>query len=188
MKENTLKILIPLFAIVVIVESLMLVSKLVNKPTLTQPETVSEEVETVYPLSLNWDSVLNEVKTGVTTNLPLTLVSTKDEAIDAIDLYVNYDPNIVEVKDVVVGKGLPQPSFKKINAEKGMVVLNFLISDVGGFQLKAGQVAGLVDLKVNFVKEGIAEFTLGEASLVVENTSAKVLPFNNENLVINVTQ
>ena len=53
--------------------------------------------------------------------------STTDSAIDAIDLYINYDPNIVEVEDVVIGKGLPQPSFKKINAEKGMVVLNFLI-------------------------------------------------------------
>jgi len=188
MNQKAINFLIPLFAIVVIIESLVLVAKLTQKPAVTSVK-ISTSTNVVSKLNYKWGINLDTVKTGVMTNVPLLLTSVDNKVgVDAIDLYINYDPSIAEVVDVTVGKGLPVPTFKKINKEKGLVVLNFLMSDANGFILNKNVAAELINLKVNFLKEGTVDFSLGEASLVVENTSAKVLPFNSEKLVINVTR
>lgn len=187
MNQKAINFLIPLFAIVVIIESLVLVAKLTQKPVVSNVTVSTTKSEN--RLNYKWGIKMDTVKTGVLTNVPLLLTSTdKKVGVDAIDLYINYDPSIAEVTEVTVGKGLPAPTFKRINKEKGLVVLNFLMSDVNGFILNKNVAAELINLKVNFLKEGTVDFSLGEASLVVENTSAKVLPFNSEKLVINVTR
>jgi hypothetical protein len=189
MNEKTLKVLIPLFAVVVLVESLVLISKLTQKPAVKINNTVPELVDVAKPIDLKWGTKIETVKTGVTTNIPLSITSVDSKlGVDAVDLYINYDPKIAEVMEVTVGKGFPAPTFKKINNERGLVVLNFLISDVNGYVLNKNLAADLINLKVNFLTEGTVDFSLGEASLVVENTTAKVLPFNSEKLVINVTR
>lgn len=189
MNEKAFRILIPVFAVVVIVESLVLISKLTKKPVVVNNNTVVKEIQINKPINFVWSKPIETVKTGVTTNLPLSIVSVdKKIGIDAIDLYIKYDPNIVDVLDVSIEKGFPTPSFKKINKDKGMIVLNFLVNDVDGYVLEKGQTAGLLNIKANFVKSGVVDFTFGDATLVVENTTAKVLPFNSEKLVVNVTR
>jgi len=95
---------------------------------------------------------------------------------------------MVTVSEVTTNADFVEPSFKKVNPEKGMVVMNFLVSEATGFRLTAGTKIEIARLKVNYAKEGEVEFGLGEATLVVENATAKVLPFNSEKLVINISR
>jgi len=178
MNKNLIKILIPVVAIAVIVESLLLFTK--ANPQTTGPVALPTSVEQ-QSTTLQWQEInKNEVA--------LMLSSDKDVAVDAVDLYIKYDPSMVVIKSATVNKGFVTPSFKKINPEKGLVVMNFLVSEASGFKLKAGLNVELARLTVEYSKNGTTEFSLGEGTLVVENATAKVLPFNSEKLVINVTQ
>jgi hypothetical protein len=186
MNKNLLKILIPVLAVVVIVESIIFLNNTktvveVTGPVELPPVTVNNSI------TLEWGADVGDVKTGVTSEIPLYITSDKDVFIDALDLYINYDPNMIAIASATPGKSFVVPSFKSINKEKGMVVMNFLVSQPSGFNLKAGQKVEIVSFKTNFVKEGTVNLVLGDATLVVENASAKVLPFNSDKLVINVS-
>ena len=184
MKEKIIKILIPVIAVLVIAESLVLLSKSLAPKT----GPVQLPQSTKQPVTLKWDMATTSLKTGITSEVPLIITSDKDVSIDAVDLYIKYDPSMVTVSDAVTGKTFVTPSFKKVSQGKGMVVINYLVSDAAGFKLKAGQSIVLVRLKVNYIKQGSTQFSLGEGTLVVENATAKVLPFNNDKLVINVSR
>ncbi len=188
MNKNIVKILIPLVAILVIAESMVLISKL--RANNTTPETGSVELKpaTNQPVTLAFEVDTNTAKVGSLSEVPLFLSSNKDVFVDALDLYIKYDPSVVTVTDSVASKQFVTPSFKKVNPEKGMVVMNFLVSEASGFKLAKGVKVEIARLKVNYTKGGTTEFALGEGTLVVENGSAKMLPFNSEKLVINVSR
>jgi len=185
MKNNFLKILIPVVAVVVIIESIIFLTNTRPTAVVTGPVELPP-AQVNNSLTLQWGSDISEVKTGITSEIPLFITSDKDVFIDALDLYINYDPNMIMVDAATPGKSFVVPSFKSVNKEKGMVVMNFLVSEPSGFNLKAGETVQLVSLKTNFIKEGTVNLVLGEGTLVVENASAKVLPFNSDKLVINV--
>ncbi|MFA7300853.1 MAG: cohesin domain-containing protein [Candidatus Shapirobacteria bacterium] len=192
MNKNVLRILIPIVAILVIIESIIL---LTNRATITsvvpnnletQPTEIKSEVIAPITLQLNIDAA--NAKVGVNGELPLTIVSDKDLSIDAIDLYIAYEPSKVTVNEIVNGQGFVAPSFKKVSPDKGLVVMNFLISEASGYKLKKGVVTEIAKLKVKYTEDGETMFSVGDGTLMVENASAKVLPFNSNKLVINVTK
>jgi len=185
MNKNVVKILIPLIAILVVAEGVVFISKL-NTPK-TEVVPVVGKPAVLQPISLTWGET-NDVFVGSDGELPLFLTSDKDVFVDALDLYIEYDPSMVTVSEVTTNADFVEPSFKKVNPEKGMVVMNFLVSEATGFRLTAGTKIEIARLKVNYAKEGEVEFGLGEATLVVENATAKVLPFNSEKLVINISR
>lgn len=187
MSKNTLKILIPLIAILVVVESIVFISKL-NSPIPKTTGSVALKPSTLQPVTLSWDVLTNDASVGTVGEVPLVLTSDKDVFIDAIDLYIKYDPSMVVVSEATTSKAFVIPSFKKVNPEKGMVVMNFLVSEATGFKLAKGAKVEIARLKVNYTKEGKTEFGLGEGTLVVENATAKVLPFNGSKLVINISR
>ena len=186
MNKNVVKVLIPLIAILVIAEGIVFISKL-NTPK-SEVVPVVENPVVLQPMTLSWEAETNDVSTGTVGEIPLFLTSDKDVFIDALDLYIKYDPSIVTVSEALTNADFVEPSFKKVNPEKGMVVMNFLVSEATGFRLVAGTKVEIARLKVNYVKEGKTEFSLGEGTLVVENASAKVLPFNSSKLVINISR
>lgn len=187
MNKNALKIIIPLIAILVIAESMVLISKL---RTTTNLKTGPVELKpaTNQPVTLKFEVDTNTANVGSLNEVPLFLSSDKDVFVDALDLYIKYDPSAVVVTEAIAAKSFVAPSFKKVNPEKGMVVMNFLVSEASGFKLTKGVKVEIARLKVNYLKEGVTEFALGEGTLVVENGSAKMLPFNSEKLVINVSR
>lgn len=178
------KVLIPIIAILVIVESLVLISKY-NSPVVTG--LVALKTSTNQPVSMKWNVESTEVKNGDSGEVSLILISDKDVFIDAVDLYVKYDQNMA-VMEVEAVKGFVTPSFKKVSPQKGMVVMNYLVSEASGFKLSKGVEVTIAKFKVNYIKSGISEFGIDEGTLVVENGSAKVLPFSSDKLVINVTE
>lgn len=198
MNNNIVKVLVPVVAILIIVESIVLLGKY-NKPKAElidnqQNDVVEEMSKNEIPkgneaLTFSFDNVqLQNAKVGGSSDVNLMLTSTKDIAIDALDLYVSYNPSLVNVSSVNKGDKFVSPSFKKVSVDKKLVVMNFMVSEPSGYILKAGEVLVVAKLKVNFTFEGNAEFNLGEGTLVVENGSAKVLPFNSNKLVINVSR
>lgn len=186
MNKNVAKVVIPLIAILVIAEGIVFISKL-NTPK-TEVVPVVEKPAVLQPMTLSWEVDTNDVKAGTIGEIPLVLTSDEDVFIDAVDLYIKYDPSAVVVSEALTNADFVEPSFKKVNPEKGMVVMNFLVSEATGFKLAKGDKVEIARLKVNYIKEGSTEFTLGEGTLVVENASAKVLPFNSEKLVINISR
>jgi hypothetical protein len=179
MKENAMKVLIPLAALLVIIESILLLTKTTKKNEVILPPGSKTSV------ILSWEGNKN-AKMGKTEEVVLKMKASKEVMIDAVDLYIKYDPTKITVSSFVADKNFVKPSFNKISQDRGMVVVNYLVSETKGYKLGEKEIE-LARLKVNYISEGQATFQLGESTLVVENGSAKVLPFNNTNLVINAT-
>lgn len=172
---------IVIVAIVVIIESVLLLS---NKQFIKSndngvEDTVipTEEVKEVEAVSFEWME-----EDGKAT---LILTANKAVAIDAIDLYIDYKN--AKVKSVKNLDELPKPTFSKISTEKSLVVMNYLISDSEGFKLEAGQSVKITELEVTVDSVEAAEFFIDTKTQVVENGTAKVLPFNSKNLTVNST-
>lgn len=185
MDKKIIKILIPIVAILVIVESLISMGKFSTKKIVVDTEIEQQVV--AQPITMKWvGATVGQV--GKSGEVSLLVSSDKDLAVDAIDLYVQFDPNLVEMSDYGSGTKFVVPSFKKINSEKGMVVMNYLVSDPKGFEFKTGQEVEIARFKVGYKNQGQARLSLNESTLVVENTSAKMLPFNGDELDINISR
>jgi hypothetical protein len=182
MKKNKILLtLIPVVAIVIIIESVIFLSRSTKK---LGPQLL--KVGSNIPVSLNWKAD-KEVVIGKSDEVILNMTTEKDVAIDAVDLYIKYDPTKVAINSVAFDNNFIKPSFNKINPEKGLVVINYLVSAPKGFELKTGMGIDLAKLKVNYQGVGEVSFEVGKGTLVVENGSAKVLPFNGSGLIVKVT-
>ena len=181
MKKNKILLtLIPVLAIVIIIESVIFLSRPTKK---IGPQLL--KVGSNIPVSLNWKAD-KEVVIGRSDEVILNMTTEKDVAIDAVDLYIKYDPALVTISDLSFDGDFVAPSFSKISQEKGLVVVNYLVSAPKGFNLKVGGGIDLARFKVNYISEGEVSFGIGEGTLVVENGSASVLPFSSDGLTVKV--
>jgi hypothetical protein len=161
---------IVLVSIVIIVESVLLLSNNKNKKVNVEPVKMvtSEEVKKVEPIiSFTW------LDDGNKTVLQMS--SKKTVAIDAIDLYIAYKD--VKVNSVTNVGDLPKPSFSKISTEKSLVVMNYLIPDAKGFMLEAGKTINVAELDLTILNAETAQFSIDPKTQVVENGTVKVLPY-----------
>ena len=181
MKKNKILLtLIPVVAIVVIIESVIFLSRSTTK---IGPQVLKKGSDTL--VNLVWEAN-NEAVAGKSGEVDLRMKAEKEVAIDAVDLYIKYDPAQVTVNEITFDDSFVKPSFSKISSEKGLVVVNYLVTASKGFGLKAGGWIDLARLKVNYLGEGEVNFGVGEGTLVVESESAKVLPFNSSDLTVKV--
>ena len=168
-----------LIAVVIIVESVMLLTgkqnQIVNEVTNTVVPTV-EVVEDV--VSFDWQN--ETVGKAV-----LVMKANKALSIDALDLYIAYKN--MKVKSVKNLDELTKPTFSKISTEKSLVVMNYLIPEPEGFKMSAGQSVRIAELDITANSTGSAELSIDSKTQVVENGTSKVLPFNSKNLIINST-
>lgn len=166
--------------IVIIVESILLLS---NKQIGKQEEnntaniTPTEEIIAEDVVSFDW---LNEAGKPI-----LILTANKDVAIDAIDLYIAYKN--VKVNSVNNLNELPKPTFSKVSTEKSLVVMNYLISEATGLKMVSGQSIRVAEFKISSISTTGAELSIDTKTQVVENGTAKVLPFNSNKLIVNST-
>lgn len=203
MKENNiLKIVVPVIAVLVIFESVMVVSNLSNRggqtgagitPVITQVPTEVGISET--PINLVFGTENKEMKIGKTYTIELNLLSRVNYALDAIDLYVKYDPLAFKVENLIFGSGLPKPTFSKVSEPKGLIVSNFLINEQGGLKIITNEVVPVIKFDVTPRRVGDFVFQINElqdqkesATLFIENSTSKVLPFLSNKLNIKVTK
>jgi len=166
---------IVLVAAVIIVESVLLLSN--NK---NQQKTETIAVKTVTPTIVVEGKAVDFSWINETGKVTLMMKANRAVAIDAIDLYVAYKGG--EVTLVTSLGDLPKPSFQKISKDKSLVVLNYLISAPEGLKLAAGQ-----EIKVIQLTGKETQLAIDTKTQVVETGSAKVLPFNSNELIIKGT-
>ena len=164
--------LVALVAIVIIAGSLFLISSSKSK-TETEVKKVGDEVAT-----FEWQEGESPI---------LMMKANRDLALDAVEVYLDYEG--VVINSVTNAEDLPAPSFMKVSTAKSQVVANYLISDPEGLVLKKDQSVAILRLDIDQASTANGyKITMNPQSQIVESKSSKVLPFNNQDLIIKSTR
>lgn len=197
--NKTVTILLPIIAIIIIFESITLVTKLennqnsnvVNKVVETVTPTVVEEKKDVLDLVFATDD--KDMEVGKKYTVKLQGYVKEKRVVDSLELAVKFDAKNLEISNLVYDKNLPKPSVSTISKKDGMVVVKYLIENKAGLTLNEGNIVSLLTFDVKPIVVGnynleIATGNEGKefATMFVENTTAKELIFSSNKLEINV--
>lgn len=203
-KNKILKYLIPVIAVVVLIESVVLISKLGDRQGVqVQPDIVNtadaqpssmEEAkleDAVYELVLSADK--NDIKLGEKAVVELKMKSLSAKSVAAISAYLKYDTAAFEASNLIFDTKLPKPAFEKISTLRSMVVVNFLVVEPKGLMLDEGEEVTLMKFDVSPKMTGSFDFEISagddlkeSVTMIVENTTGTVLPYVSNKLTINV--
>lgn len=204
MQNNKLiKLLIPLVAVVIIFESIMLVSSLKkeNQPKIAETK-VSTNVATESAVTPKVEAPVAdlffttkdaEMKVGKSYKVELNLTAKKDFFIDGLESYIKYNPELVTVSALTTSANLPKATISKIDAINGIIENVVLIDKKEGFKVTQDQVNQILIFNVTPKKEGLIQFEVSNSdkkfvTLIVETTTSKSLPFSTSKLEINATK
>lgn len=203
MKEkNIVKILIPLVAVIVVVESIVLVSNLSSsgsKTDVVSTDTAnlssdSAEVEVSEPAAdFIFETATKEMKVGKTYKVNLSLVGKRDVQIGAMEVYAKYDPSKLKISKLSISKGFPE--MNKNSGIKTDLIGAILLWDSDPYSVKTGSNDVILSFEVTPKTEGTSEISLvtGNAdqksvTMIVDDSTAKPLAFLGNKLEINVTK
>lgn len=204
MKKEYLKFLIPVVAVLVIIESVILVGRLTEKqPMLSdEPEVLVEETETETvadePVMAEVEMVFGvetkQMKRGENYVVRLSVVPKVNVGVDAIDIYVNYDPTGFEVSKLSGGEELIDPAVLLDSKKKpGLLVANYYISQGGGYKLVVGESVEVMSFVVKPLKAGSYDFKVAggqmdkeSVTMFVETKTGRVVPVESNNLEVEV--
>ena len=200
MKEGKImRILIPIVAVVVVLESIILVSKLGKNVVTTNVTTdVVEEVEQVRePVAdFVFETETKEMKVGKSYQVNLNLVGSKEVNLDAIETYVKYDSDKVTISKLTASKDLPQTlKAPKVDTNTGLISAIFLW-DVGEiYSIVPDQVIQVLSFTVTPKVAGETSISLVEAdgtdtssTLLVESVTSNKLLFLSNKLEISAVK
>lgn len=203
-KDKLIKILVPIVAVIVIIESIVLIPTLGGQTTTdsntveTSEGVVNTEQERSPVADFVFSTSSKEMKVGKSYKVVLNLVGKESFAVDAIETYVSYDPKKVSVSGLAQGKDLPVKTVLKVDNEAGLVSSVFLVdvNNKDGYQIKSDEVKEVISFMVTPKIEG--EFSLnlvhgdGEVGKLVtvlpETGTSDELPFNINTLDVNATK
>jgi hypothetical protein len=192
MNQKLLTGLIVLVAVVVIGESLVIISRLNPNQKFTLLPTPTTQVT---PMATTTDGQFSLTTTSAWTKgsaqtVTVAFMANRDISLDALDLYVKYDP----AKVTVTKLNFPQlkPTLSKISAPTGLALANYLITDTSGLKLLAGSELPLMTLSVTPKVSGAIQFevatgqsTSGSTTMIIENETSKALSFDSIPLTVN---
>lgn len=195
-KNKLLTYLVPVLAVIVLAESVMLISRFQNKITDVEPiktEKKSQIVdEKIYKLAISSDK--DSYQIGDQGKITVKMNGNTSKKIDAIDLYLKFDTSAFSVSNINSDSRLPKPAFSKVSTLKNMLVSNFLITEPEGLNLLAGEELNVVSFNFKVNKAGSFDFEIStgdemkeSATMIVENSTAKPLSFSSNKLSIKVT-
>jgi len=202
-KDKLIKILIPVVAVVVIIESVVLVPSLTKNSSseMTESEreeTILETEEERLPVAdFVFATDTKEMKVGKSYKVVLNLVGKENFAVDAVEAYVSYDPKMVTVSGLTQGKDLPVKEILQADNSTGLISSVFLVdvNDRAGYQVKLDEMKEVFSFMVTPKSEGefslelVSEADEGELVTVLPETgTSDQLPFNTSRLDINVTK
>lgn len=201
MNQNTLKIVVPIIAVIVLIESVLLISGIQKKKTQNEvsessptTQVITEGAESaVYDINISADK--SELNKGESGKMNVTLKGSTARSLDSVNIYVKYDPTAFDVPELMFDKKLPKPVFSKVSTSRGLLVANFLISDAEGLKLDANEELSLMEFNFSPKKSGEFNFEIStgnemkeSATMIVENTTSKVLPFSSNKLTVKVSE
>lgn len=201
MKQNNLiKILIPIVAVVVVIESVILVSSL-NKGVTTgdvsqevTKEITKTEVNNEPAADFIFETETKDMKVGKSYKVDLNLVGKRGVNLDAMEIYIKYDPKKITVSKLASSDKFPEMSKSSgVDSKTGLVSSMFLwgLGEVGS--IKSDETNSVLSFVVTPKVEGKTEISLVTGStdeksvtMIVENPTSKVLSFLGNKLEINV--
>lgn len=203
MKNDYLKYLLPLVAVVVIIESIMLITGMEDKEkemmALTDKdvaESVMLEEETLAEepmVSLSFATESRRMEVGQDYGVEVNLTALEAVRLDSLEVYVAYDPEVFDISGLTTNNDLPAPIFSEVSNKKNLVVVNYMVVDKDGYAMNEAKVVSLMSFRVRPLKAG--SFDLGFATGVKGGTSVtmfvgsgngQALPFSINGLNIEV--
>lgn len=200
MEKNNkiLKTLIPVIAVIIIFESVMLVSGLEKSNVVTKESTGSAEVKkeeviinNAFDLIFVTDS--KEMSVGKNYQVKLQALVKEKSTLDAIDIAIKYDAKNLDITGLVFDEKLPKPFISQVIKENGMIVVKYLIETKQGMTFNVNDMVSLVSFNVKAKVAGSYGFEVATgnedkkfATMFTETTSVKALPFSSNKLEINV--
>lgn len=182
------KWIIPVLALLVIMESVLIVQRVSDKKKGITPESVTGEVEQekVIMISFSGDQ---EIEMGKEGQVTVKAAPLKNLNLDGADILIEYDPAYLEVLGTSPTDKFTYTARNWIEPEKKRVLVTMLETELPeGLALTAGEEINLLTISLKSVKSG--ETTLkvinGEDSGTgfTENGTAKRLPFSAEDFEI----
>ena len=201
-KEKLIKFLIPLVAVVVVLESVILVSGLSKNNEVAEQTNESVEQtertqnERLPAVDFVFAADSKEMKVGKSYKVTLTLVGKESFAVDAIEAYIKFDPKLATVSKLTPGANLPEDKrVAKVDSTEGLISITFLTDKKDGYQVSAEDQREVVSFMVTPKSEGNLTFDLLSGgsdeklvTLLPETMTSDVLPFTSNKLDINVTK
>jgi len=196
--NNFVNILLPVIAVIIIFESITLVSKLennqstsaVNQVTTVTPVATEEKNDTI-DLVFATDNKEMEVDKKYTVKLQGYVKEKK--AIDGLEININFDAENLEISNFVYDSNLTKPLISTVSKKDGMIIVKYLIENKSGLTLNEGDTMPLLTFDVKPTKIGNYSFEVATgnegkefATMFIENTTAKALSFSSNKLEINV--
>jgi len=195
MNQNKfIKYIVPVVAVLVLFESVVLISNLAkNKtdPGRMEPVTEEEVMEAAFDLAVKTET--DEMVIGNESVVEVEAMTVTERSLDSVNVYVKYNPAAFDITGMTFGERMPEPTFAKASDVKGMVVVNFLISQQEGLRVEAGENLALVKFTVVPKMTGKYEFEISSGeeqkesvTMFVENATSEILPFTSSKLTVNV--
>lgn len=196
--NNFVNILLPVIAIIIIFESITLVSKLENN----QSTSAVNQVATVTPivteekkdvLDLVFDTDSKEMEIGKKYKIKLQGYIKEKKIVDSLEIVIKFDAKNFEISNFVYDSNLPKPVVGTVVKNNGMIVVKYLIENKSGLTLNEGDVLPLLTFSVKPIKTGNYNFEVATGNegkefvtMFVENTTVKTLSFSSNKLEINI--
>lgn len=206
MKENNLiKILIPIIALVVVFESIVLVSNL-DKGIAKSDGFVEEKNESEQALRQEvekavadfvWETETNEMKVGKSYNVTLNLLSKQDLVLDSIESRIYFDPKMIEITQLVTNKNVFGQDLKpQIDNKEGYVGSILWSGDKPGvgYEFDKSNTLKVLSFMVTPKLAGKTILDLSttsgdgnkSATIIVETNTSKTMPYSSSQLEINI--
>ncbi len=197
--KDIFKVLIPILAVVIIVESILVVSRLDrSKPVdVIIPEVDDELTEEIVELrqiegkaSFVFSVEDQNIEVGDKKRVTLEILPKEDFNLDAMDLYVSYSADSLEVSGLLEESGLKATS-KRVSDKTGVVLANFWFMEEGGYKFEAGKSVKLMSFMVEPETAGVYELSMvesgDEVTKLVSSIGDEVVTygFSSEKLIIN---
>lgn len=202
-KEDYIKFLLPLVAVVVIVESVVLLMKVEERKALAPADKGSAEVTGIQEeplMALSFATETRKMEVGEkylvevnATGLTPAVAGQAAVVLDSAELYVIYDPKAVSISGLSFSDKLPKPIFSKVSEKKELVAVTYLVMEEGGFELGEGETVSFLKFEVEPLVAGdyVLGFATGNAgeesvTMFVESKTGRVLPFSVNSLNVEV--
>lgn len=196
MNNKIVKMLIPVIAVIVIFESVVLVSNLEKGTTMTvvnevTPTVTVTEEKKIAAFDVSFLTDETQMKVGKKYKVSVNLVPKNDYSLNALDLYVKFDPALVTISNLVSSNDLATPDLIKVSDKKDVVAVNYLFADKEGVVFTKDKGMILLTFTVTPKATGNSSFEIStgdsdgdSVTMFVDKNTSKDLFFTSNKLEI----
>ncbi|MDD4136012.1 MAG: hypothetical protein PHN66_03010 [Candidatus Shapirobacteria bacterium] len=196
MNNKIVKMLIPVIAVIVIFESVVLVSNLEKGTTMTvvnevTPTVTVTEEKKIAAFDVSFLTDETQMKVGKKYKVSVNLVPKNDYSLNALDLYVKFDPALVTISNLVSSNDLATPDLIKVSDKKDVIAVNYLFADKEGVVFVKDKGMILLTFTVTPKATGNSSFEIStgdndgdSVTMFVDKNTSKDLFFTSNKLEI----